>query len=171
MWTVGAGKTTESPLSTNRRAEISMTTTEQQQSVHPAFDAAERVAPEPTDRDTATVDQWVLHYCALALAAHTAFRDALRSLSPTPEGGSRPDLGYLVTVAVSATAAAIALTTPPAEVAGVLWDYTPEAGALNGEYLDWLDETLDRLGINPADIDHHLDTADFRSPSNAASHG
>lgn len=132
---------------------------------HPAFEVAERIAPVPATRDEACTEAWLQHYVALALAAHTAFHDALPILGSKPVPGSRPDLGYLIDIATAATATAVALSTPPDEVGTLLWDLTPESGALNGEYLDWLTQRADALGINPADLDHRLDAADFRSPS------
>jgi hypothetical protein len=132
--------------------------------IHPAFAAAERLAPEPASRDTATVEAWTRHYAALALAAHSAFDAALRTVPRDPEPGSRPDIGYLIAIAVASTATAVALTATPDEVAHALWDFTPEAGALNGEYVDWLAETLDGLGVNPADLYPAFNGADFRSP-------
>jgi hypothetical protein len=131
--------------------------------IHPAFAVAERLAPEPVSREAATTATWTRHYAALALAAHAAFNTAMRTVPRNPEPGSRPDLGYLITVAVSSTAAAVALTATPDEVAHALWDFTPEAGALNGEYEEWLAGTLDNLGVNPADIDPRYNGDDFRS--------
>jgi len=128
---------------------------------------AERLAPTPDSRD-ATVEDWIRSYAALGLAAHAAFRATLPSLRPGGVRGSRPDLGYLITIAVSSTAAAVALDTPREAVTQELWALTPEAGALNGEYIDWLTDTLDRLGINPADLDPGFDAADFKSPSRPA---
>jgi hypothetical protein len=129
-------------------------------SVHPALDAAERIAPVPETREQATTEAWVRHYAALALAAHVEFRRALPPIGSKP--GSRPELGYLVEIGVAATAAVVALTnTDPAEVGGELWDLTPEAGALNGEWEDYLDGVLVGVGINPADINDYLDPAGF----------
>lgn len=122
------------------------------------FEAADRLAPLP-DRREAPTSAWVRHYAALALAAHAVFRanlDTLRAAAP----GSRPDLGYLMLVATSATAAAAALHLPR-NVPGHLWDLTPECGALNGEDIDWLAETLAGLGVNPADIYRWYEAADF----------
>lgn len=129
------------------------------------FERAHVLAPQP-DED-GTVDDWVRHYAAEALAAHAVFRSMLPSVSHNPVPGSRPELGYVIHQAHAATAAAVALTTPTDQVARKLWDLTPEAGALNGEYLEWLEDTLDGLGINPGDIDPAYNTADFRSPSRA----
>ncbi len=123
---------------------------------HPAFAAAERLAPLPDSRENATIFAWTRHYAGLALAAHAAFYDA----SETPG----PELGWLMTLAVSATAAARAVSSPLAGVGQELWDLTPELGALNGEYEEWLVETLDNLGVNPADIDPRYNADDFRSP-------
>lgn len=136
--------------------------------MHPAFTAAERLAPAPQRRDDATRDQWIRVHAANALAAHAAFRDAIETLPPNPERGSRPDLGYLMLIATSATAAALVLVVQDGDIGRHLWDLTPEAGALNGEYIDWLAETLDAVGINPADIDPTFEAAYFRSASRPA---
>jgi hypothetical protein len=128
---------------------------------------AERLAPTPDSRD-ATVEDWIRSYAALALAAHAAFQGALPPSGSKVAPGSRPDLGYLISIAVSSTAAAVALDTPREAVTEELWALTPEAGALNGEYIDWLTDTLDRLGINPADLDPAFEAADFKSPSRPA---
>lgn len=133
--------------------------------MHTAFNAAHRLAPKPESRETATVEQWVRYHAATALAAYADFDEALKTLPRNPERGSRPDIGYLVMIGSSATAAALALVAPAGNVAGHLWDLSPDAGALNGEYVDWLTTTLDGLGINPADIDPEFNAADFRSAS------
>lgn len=127
---------------------------------HDPFDAAHRLAPTPDTPEEATRANWIRHYAALAVAAHVAFRAALRTIGPNPEPGSRPDLGYLIAIAVASTAAAAALADP-GNAPELIYNLTPEAGALNGEDLDWLDETLVAYGINPADIDPDLDPADF----------
>jgi hypothetical protein len=93
------------------------------------------------------------------------FRDAIGALSGRE---SRPDLGWLVTLAATSTTAAVALyglheVEAPHVVARKVWALTPEAGALNGEWEDWLFEKADQLGINPADLNRHLDPLDFRS--------
>ena len=82
--------------------------------------------------------------------------------------GSRPDIGYLMQTAVAATAAACAATWGGNQLAAELWDLTPEAGALNGEYVDWLAEQCDTCGINPADLYPWFTAADFNSPSSTA---
>lgn len=132
-----------------------------------AFETAERLAPRPGSRDADSLD-WARHYAALALAAQGVFRDTLPTVPRNPVEGSRPDLGYLVTIATSATAAAAALWTHPDEVAAELWDLTPEAGNLNGEDIDWLAQLLDEVGVNPADLYRWFDAADFNTPSVAA---
>lgn len=134
----------------------------------PAFAAAQRLAPEPEKREDATAEAWLKHYAALAMAAHAAFRNALPGIRAKREDYG-PELGYLVTIGVTATAAAIALSSPSHEAAAKeIWDLTPELGALNGEYVDWLADLLDNLGINPADIERHYEAADFNSVSRPA---
>jgi hypothetical protein len=130
--------------------------------IHPAFAAADRLAPVPNQ--DSTIDDWVRHYAALALAAWTVFERETSNLPPHPVEGSRPDIGYLATIGVTATSAAIALTNSQQYVARLLYDLTREAGALNGEWEEWLADTLDELGINPADINPEYVAGDFRSP-------
>ncbi len=130
-----------------------------------AFNVADRLAPLPESRDQATPMVWVRHYAATALAAHYVFRKSLPSLREDYKPGSRPDLGLLSATATSATAAAVALLNNVEVAAGTLWDLTPELGALNGEWEEWLVAVLDRLGVNPADINPYYEAADFRSPS------
>jgi hypothetical protein len=135
-----------------------------------AFDVAERLAPPPTKRlDELGVGgereaEWTCYYAALALAAHAEFREALTTLHDRGEPGSRPELGWFMDIATSATAAVVALGQP-ARVGEALWDLTPECGALNGEYLDYLAELLDKYGVNPADIYRWFEAADFQSTS------
>lgn len=122
------------------------------------IDAAERIAPTPANRDDATRHAWVRHYAAQALACWATFRAGIRDLTPNPEPGSRPDLGYLALAAVSSTTATVALMG--SDLSRV-WDLTPELGALNGEYEEWLTDVLVRYGINPGHIDPDLNPADF----------
>lgn len=135
-----------------------------------AFDVAARLAPQPTKRlDELGVGgereaEWNAHYAALALAAHAEFRAALDTLGSSPAPGSRPDLGYLMMIATSATAAVVALG-PQDHLGQRLWDLTPECGALNGEYIDYLADLLNKYGVNPADIYRWFDAADFESTS------
>ncbi|MFG2046162.1 hypothetical protein ACGFIW_01860 [Micromonospora sp. NPDC048935] len=125
------------------------------------FNAAHRLAPPPATRDAATRDAWVRHYAADALAAYATFRDAIRTVTPTTAGGSRPDLGYLTLAATAATAAAAALTDRTDYAPELIWDLTPELGALNGEWEDWLVDVLVRRGVNPGHIDPAYNPADF----------
>lgn len=125
------------------------------------FDAAEQVAPAPTTRDGANRVTWAKHYAATALAAYVTFRAETRALPRNPEAGSRPDLGYLILAAVSATTAAAALVDQSNTTPKLIWDLTPEAGALNGEWEEWLADILVQHGVNPGDIDPDLDPADF----------
>lgn len=125
------------------------------------FDAAERLAPTPTAHEDATRDAWIRHHAATALAAYATFRAEVRNIPPNPVPGSRPELGYLMLAATSATAAAAALTDRTDDAPGLIWDLTPECGALNGEWEDWLTETLVRHGISPGLIDPDLNPADF----------
>lgn len=133
---------------------------------HSPFAIAERLAPVPGTREAATADAWIRHYAALALAGTAVFDDAVRTIPAGAAPGSRPDIGYLATMVNAAIAAAYAFQHIEDYAPG-LWDLTPEAGALNGEWVDWLAETLDRYGINPADIDPRFVAADFRSTSQA----
>jgi hypothetical protein len=133
------------------------------------FDVANQLAPEPLTRDDATAQKWSTHYAARALAAHSAFRAATRSAFTSGQPASRPDFGYLTEIATAATAAAIAFDTGDRhEAADELWDYTPELGALNGEYIDWLADALVDAGINPADLHPWYSAADFNPPSRLA---
>lgn len=132
------------------------------------FEAAERLAPVPATPD-APVDQWVRHHAATALAAWAVFHQKCRTIPSNPVPGSRPEIGYLATLGVASVHAAAALATrnDPEKLSAELYDLTPEAGALNGEYEDWAVDTLDRLGVNPADIDPRYRAGDFRTPSTA----
>lgn len=128
---------------------------------------AERLAPLPATRDAATRDAWIRHYAAVSLAAWTVFDREAGHLPPHPAEGSRPDLGYLAALGVASTHAAVALAEPGDTVPDLLWDLTPEVGALNGEWEEWLVDTLDRLGVNPADINPEYNASDFRGPTTA----
>ncbi|MEU8023774.1 hypothetical protein AB0B88_16315 [Micromonospora haikouensis] len=125
------------------------------------FNAALNLAPQPETREVATADSWVRHYAAIALAAYAQQRAEFRTLPANPVPGSRPELGYLGLLAVSATAAAVTLLHTEDYAPGLIWDLTPEAGALNGEWEEWLADVLVRRGINPGHIDPDLDPADF----------
>jgi hypothetical protein len=128
--------------------------------VHPAFAAAERLAPRPECREDATREQWVRHEAATGLAAYAVIHDAIRD-SDVPIS----NIGLLSALGSASVAAVVAMTRRWDQIAGDLWDLTPELGALNGEYVDFLARTLDAYGINPADIEPAFDAADFRSPS------
>lgn len=119
---------------------------------------AEDLAPVPSTREEATVAAWTRQFAALGLAAYAA---AHKVLGKAPE-----EFGLLTLLGVTATAAAATLSSANAtEAAEEIWELTPECGALNGEWSAWLVETLDRLGVNPADVDPDYSAADFRSPS------
>lgn len=119
---------------------------------------ATRLAPVPESAD-APVAEWIRHHAASGLAAHVAFQSELKAPSPT--------LGLLAKISVYA-AHAIALlveeTDGEGDVSRLLYDLTPEAGALNGEWVEFLTDALDKYGINPADIDPDLNPADFKAP-------
>lgn len=127
------------------------------------LNVAEDLAPTPTEPEAPRED-WARHFAALALAAHAAFRDQLPRI-PTgprePGRGSMPELGYLMHIASGAKAAAVALLTPADEVSALIWDLTPEQGSLNGEDVDWLADTVAKLGINPAHLYPWYAEADF----------
>ena len=125
---------------------------------------AATLAPVP-DRENASKATWVRHYAATAFAAYAQCHHEISGLPPHPAEGSRPDLGYLAALGNAAFAAAYLLANP-GDTAG-LWEYTPEQGALNGEWEEWLADTLDEHGINPADIDPRYNSGDFRSPMRA----
>jgi hypothetical protein len=124
------------------------------------INAAYKIAPPPATRDEAARDAWVRYYAAQALAAFATFRAESRVLQSNPEPGSRPDLGYLTMAAVASTTAVIALVDPT-DAPTMIWDLTPELGALNGEWEEWLADVLVRHGINPGHIDPDLNPADF----------
>jgi len=133
------------------------------------LEIAQILAPGPETEADSTAKAWSIHYAATAFAAFTEFHTMLKTLTPNPAPGSRPELGRLVALGVAATAAYAALSAEPGEDIGeLLWAWTPECGALNGEYLDELTEALDEAGINPADIDPEYSAGDFASPSRRA---
>ncbi len=133
--------------------------------LYETFNVADRLAPAPPTAEEATPAAWVRHYAATALAAHYVFRKSLPGLRADREPGSRPDLGLLVTIGTSSLAAAVALLNDRETAAETIWNLTPELGALNGEWEEWLVDTLDEHGINPADIDPDYEAGDFNSPS------
>lgn len=125
-----------------------------------AFTTAERLAPHP-DRADSPVADWIRHYAALALAAHETFQNAIHTLPRNPAPNSRPELGYLVMIADAATAAAAGLVLDHKDMPTHLWDLSTAGGALNGENVDWLADTLAGLGVNPAELCAGFDAADF----------
>lgn len=124
------------------------------------FDAADRLAPVPATREDATKHAWVRYYAAQALAALAVLNAECRDLPPKPKPGSRPDIGYLGMLAQSSMAAALAFLGP-LNAPGLLWDLTPELGALNGEWEEWLTDALVRYGVNPGHIDPAYNASDF----------
>lgn len=114
---------------------------------------ADELAPVP-DGPSASSADWARHYAAQAMAAHAAFRVS-----------EQTDLGYLVMLGVAATAAVIALKESPSDVPRLLWELSPEAGALNGEWIDYLADALEAHGINPADLYPWFDAKDFTAPA------
>lgn len=124
---------------------------------------ANEIAPVPDENGTR--DEWMRHYAAQAAAAWAAFYQAIHE-PMTGEG--RPELGYLSLVATSSVAAVLGLDSPADDLPRLLWEYTPEAGALNGEWDHYIALVLDRLGINPADLDDRYDARHFSSPSRKA---
>jgi hypothetical protein len=131
---------------------------------------ADQLAPAPKTRDAATARAWIAHYAAQAMAAHSTLRAAMPGLGAEPgAAGSRPDHGYLMTIANASLAAALALDCPHRdETPGFLWDLTPELGSLNGEHVEWLADVLVQEGINPADLHPWYSAADFNPPSRLA---
>lgn len=123
---------------------------------------AEELAPVPVTKEQATKEAWVRHFCAQALAAYAGAHHLLCTSSPKERG---EQYGALVLMAHASTSAALGLDTPSEDLPHRLWRFTPEAGALNGEWEEWLADTLDRFGVNPADVDDRYNAADFRSPS------
>jgi hypothetical protein len=124
------------------------------------FNAADRLAPVPETRNEATKDAWVRCYAAQALAALAVLNTECRNLPPNPVPGSRPDIGYLGLLAQSSMAAAVAFLGP-LDAPSLLWDLSPEMGALNGEWEEWLVDVLVRYGVNPGRIDPAYNADDF----------
>jgi hypothetical protein len=117
---------------------------------------AEDVAPCPTE-ETADTIQWTRHWAAVGLASFTAIR---KSIHGGTEHHHAKEVGYLSLLGTAAMTAVVGLTEPT-EAAKLLWNLTPECGALNGEYEEYLTELLARYGVNPADIDPDLVHDDF----------
>ncbi len=144
-----------------------------------ALEVAAEIAPFPYDEAEATSEALLRHYVAQAIAAWDGFHDGLAQTFGEQEDpnraaafAERPELGLLATLAVASTAAAVAIDSArkgydrydrAGFLARKLWVLTPEAGSLNGEHEEWLFELADQLGINPADLNRHLNPLDFRS--------
>lgn len=123
---------------------------------HELMNRAEELAPLP--EVGAEPVQWVRHFAAEAMAANAAVRLLI--------GKGRPaELAYLSMLAHAAMAAAVALDAPAETAARVIWELTPEAGALNGEWVDHLADTLEAHDINPADLYPWFEAKDFTSPA------
>jgi hypothetical protein len=116
---------------------------------------ADELAPSP-DNPHARPTDWVRHYAAQAMAANAAFRVAERT-SPGPA------LGYLSALEVASTHAAMAIDSHSWTTRD-LWEVTPEGGALNGEWMDYLAEVLVKHDINPADLYPWYRASDFPVP-------
>jgi hypothetical protein len=126
---------------------------------------AHELAPTPGEHGTR--DDWMRHYVAQALAAFAGFYVVTHDVQ---RGDSRPEIGYLAIIGHTSVAAVLGLDAPADELTRVLWEHTPEGGALNGEWEQYIVDTLDRLGVNPADIDGRYVAGDFTSPSRAVAH-
>lgn len=118
---------------------------------------AEELAPTPEDGEDPR--EWVRHFAAQAMAAYAAFRISERV---EPAG---PHLGYLALLGTAAMAASVSLEAPNETAARVIWELTPEAGALNGEWIDHLADTLEAHDINPADLYPWFEAKDFTAPA------
>ena len=119
---------------------------------------AHEIAPTPGVGGTR--DDWMRHYAAQALAAFAGFKVILPGVDGTHE---RPELGYLAILGHTSAAAVIALDAPSKlEQTRMLWEHEDAEAA--EEYVVGI---LDRLGINPADIDGRYTASDFTSPSRA----
>lgn len=124
----------------------------------------------PTPGEDGTRDDWIRCYAAQALAAFAGFYQVTHEVR---RGDSRPEIGYLALIGHTSVSACIALDhassdhASAVDVSLALWEHTPEGGALNGEWEQYIIDTLDRLGVNPADIDDRYDARHFTSPSRA----
>lgn len=119
----------------------------------------------PTPDENGTRDEWIRHYAAQALAAFAGFHTVTHEVR---RGDDRPEIGYLAIIGHTSVAAVLGLDAIGKHLTGLLWEYTPEGGALNGEWEQYIVGVLDHQGINPADIDDRYRAGDFRSPSRAA---
>ena len=118
---------------------------------------AEQLAPVPDEPAAADPTEWLRHFAAQGMAANAAFRLLM--------GTERAEeLAYLSMLGVAATAASVALSAPAETAARVIWELTPEAGALNGEWIDHLADVLAAQDINPADLYPWFEADDFDAP-------
>lgn len=127
---------------------------------------AHTIAPTPGEHGTR--EEWMRHYAAQAMAAFAGFYQVTHE---PRTGDDRPEIGYLALLSEASVAACIAIDHPTSDLSGavdvarLLWEHTPDGGALNGEWEECIVDTLDRHGINPADVNERYTASDFTSPS------
>jgi hypothetical protein len=123
---------------------------------------AHELAPTPGEHDTR--EDWMRHYAAQALAAFASFY----AITHEPRTGEdRPEIGYLALIAETSVSAVLGLNASPDDLPRLLWQFNYDGAAMNGEAEEYIVSMLDRLGINPADIDGRYTASDFTSPSRA----
>jgi hypothetical protein len=118
----------------------------------------------PTPGETGRREDWIRHYAAQALAAFAGFYQVTHEVR---HGDSRPEIGYLALLGHTSVAAALGLNASPGDLPNLLWQFSPDGDAMNGEWESYIVGILDRAGINPADIDDRYTASDFRSPQRA----
>jgi hypothetical protein len=124
---------------------------------------AHDIAPTPGEHGTR--DDWMRHYAAQALAAFAGFY----AVTHEPRTGEdRPEIGYLALIAETSVSAVLGLNASPDDLPRLLWQFNYDGAAMNGEAEEYIVSMLDRLGINPADIDGRYTASDFTSPCRAA---
>ncbi len=120
----------------------------------------------PTPGEDGTRDDWMRHYAAQAMAAFAGFYNVTHE---PRTGGDRPEIGYLALISSTSVAAVLGLHMEPRDLPRQLWQHDHDGGAVNGEGIEeYIVDVLDRLGINPADLDERYTAGDFTSPSRAA---
>lgn len=119
----------------------------------------------PTPGEDGTREDWMRHYAAQALAAFAGFYAVTHEVR---RGESRPEIGYLALLAETAVSAVLGLDASPGALPRLLWQHNYDGDAMNGEAEEYIVHTLNRLGVNPADIDDRYTAGDFTSPSRAA---
>lgn len=118
----------------------------------------------PTPGEDGTREDWMRCYAAQALAAFAGFY----AVTHEPRTGKdRPEIGYLALIAEASVSAVLGLNFTGDELPRLLWQFNYDGGATDGEAEEFIVGTLDRLGINPADIDGRYTAGDFTSPSRA----